>query len=1003
MTMEAGSQDPVAGTGDWIFEHDGYKSWLEQGGILYVHGRTGVGKSTLMRILANNAMSEITSSSGIVLRFFFSRASELQRSPVGFFRSLLHQILCSNEEMLNQFLEDTEYVKKCKKSGKPGRGWDWQSTTLRPLLDRYLHDLASCQQVKLFVDALDQCEEKGVKAIVEMFVNLSKICRANVRICMSSAPFRDGGNRVLQPGKHSWAIDLQRSNHPDIRKYLECVFSDLEGSYNNSDLMNVKNRLVERTSGVFRWASSVAEHATSAFERGDTQYVLSAVNSLPSELDEVYAATFNAYHSPKEAEIAFRLFKWLTFAVRPMSLKEIQHAVCVPRDEISGSSRDLMNSDHWIEDDDKLINRISSLSHGMVRRSTKFAVLDPSTTSLERATASGLGNSAGLSLPFQDFHIGLMEHAVANGVETTVMEFDHESVYSFMKAKGLQLLANQASGSSNLTTRPYSSVAIVRDCFQYLRTKEVTDFVLGRKGVVKNGQIHLSSERQSVPPLMISSYKTLLSRMKVINDKNMITEIDELLHYLARLPSTTWSFLWNVHELNYALFWEDTSSGRNILHHLAYHGLKNVLSRLFDIQLAVDPNSLVNARDASGGSPRFFAAGGGHDDLVSLLLENGADAAMVDVKNRSPLWIAAGCGRYETVETLLQAPGAEVDLRDSENTTLIFNATFHNHIKIVELLLACSKFGAHSESSYSTEPRTNHNVGGFQHPWVGRDRIRFTPLESTWMRGNREMMEVLLNCPNIDPYLATSETEGKILLHLYAVGNLEVDAEYRAALQYYPDRVDRIIQRRRDARDRMAKLIAQSGRFDPEVKESRGHTPLAFAAAAGRADAIKQLLYFANIDVNVQDGDGHTPLILAIRRGSPSCVELLLGTERVDAEIQTALKHTAVQVAVALGRIKTLRMLCRGRGVDLKILDTSQRSLLCIAVMRGHPKSARLLIDKGCWNQEREAETTLKVLQIARDLTLMGRKVWSEKELARRQKLYTMLRSLEQPSNKEIA
>lgn len=209
MTMPTASQDPVEGTGEWIFENDKYQCWLEQGGILLINGRTGVGKSTLVRQVIDRAKLNADKTNSVVLSFFFSRRSELQGSALGLVRCLLHQILSANAQLMESFLKDTHYIKKCKASGRPGDKWDWELSKLRPLLEQYIREVVGTQNVSIFVDAFDQCEDSGMKSIVDMLHRLSETSKASVRICVSSAPFRKGNKRVVPPSKCSFTIELQ--------------------------------------------------------------------------------------------------------------------------------------------------------------------------------------------------------------------------------------------------------------------------------------------------------------------------------------------------------------------------------------------------------------------------------------------------------------------------------------------------------------------------------------------------------------------------------------------------------------------------------------------------------------------------------------------------------------------------------------------------------------------------------------------------------------------------
>ena len=86
----------VNGTCQWLLEHETYKKWAaSNSGLLWVKGKPGSGKSTLLKHALKNKKQEAQSnSSDLVLSFFFhGRGDELQKTHLGFFRSIVHQVL----------------------------------------------------------------------------------------------------------------------------------------------------------------------------------------------------------------------------------------------------------------------------------------------------------------------------------------------------------------------------------------------------------------------------------------------------------------------------------------------------------------------------------------------------------------------------------------------------------------------------------------------------------------------------------------------------------------------------------------------------------------------------------------------------------------------------------------------------------------------------------------------------------------------------------------------
>ena len=76
----------------------------------------------------------------------------------------------------------------------------------------------------------------------------------------------------------------------------------------------------------------------------------------------------------------------------------------------------------------------------------------------------------------------------------------------------------------------------------------------------------------------------------------------------------------------------------------------------------------------------------GHTDMVSLLLEYGADADMINSRGESPLMLATVSGHLDIVQLLLQC-GADLDTRDNQEVSATVAAAREGHINVLEFLL----------------------------------------------------------------------------------------------------------------------------------------------------------------------------------------------------------------------------------------------------------------------------------------------------------------------------
>jgi hypothetical protein len=174
--MDSRSNDidtAAKGTCEWLLLHETYKSWATcDRGLLWIRGKPGSGKSTLLRYTLDNVMVASNIGDGaLVLSFFFhARGAELQRTPLGLFRSVLHQLLSRVPNVLSSLV--ATFQERHKNMGEPGEKWQWHPHELQRFFESSLPKVLENRSVWLFVDALDECGEEDAVRLAKKFRSL---------------------------------------------------------------------------------------------------------------------------------------------------------------------------------------------------------------------------------------------------------------------------------------------------------------------------------------------------------------------------------------------------------------------------------------------------------------------------------------------------------------------------------------------------------------------------------------------------------------------------------------------------------------------------------------------------------------------------------------------------------------------------------------------------------------------------------------------------------------
>jgi ankyrin repeat protein len=260
------------------------------------------------------------------------------------------------------------------------------------------------------------------------------------------------------------------------------------------------------------------------------------------------------------------------------------------------------------------------------------------------------------------------------------------------------------------------------------------------------------------------------------------------------------------------------------LHVTAMLGLLD-LSRM----LLSRPKSSINTKDTQGRTPLSWASANGHQAVVHLLIEAGADLNAQKLEGMTALHEAAKNGHEAVVRRLLDA-NAQVDTQDRDGMTALHMAADNGREAVVKMLL-----DAHAQVNF-----------------MGKED--YTVLSLAINRRDTAIIKLLLDA-------------GADIDFMGYGGDTPL---YIAASEGYDDVVE---------------LLLDAG-ADVNGARYPGGMPLQGAVEQGHGE-ITEILLKAGADIHARDYNGERPLDVAARMGDELMVELLLiaGAELDDEDI----------------------------------------------------------------------------------------------------------------------
>ncbi|CAH0047582.1 unnamed protein product [Clonostachys solani] len=960
-------QKKVDGTCDWFLHQPAFISWLNASAsrnLLWVHAPAGFGKTVLCaRIVDYLSSTEVLP----VAYFFFSSESEGSRDPFVAIRSWVSQLVsCDSdaaafEDVLGTWEADHDPVAS-------------RSTVLE-IFTQLLSMIPGCI---LIADGLDEClgSNQG-NTTVSSFIRhaIHSVATTNTRVLFVS---RDepsirtalaSSPEILTEYKIS-STDVQS----DTAAYSHEIVKNMLPNKTDDVRSTLSEAMAARCDGQFLWLKLQENSLRKGLNKKQLQKV---IQNTPPGLEYIYDKNWHRITSlqPDDQNRAICILRWLVFALRPLTVKEITEAVLIMgSDELS--SEDLPDE----IDDDYIETEIIGLCGTLLE--------------IRNSSASSLPGGRTLHIPHFSVREYLLSRLPAPSFieENGVLNASYERVQHTLLAKTcIQYisLTQVWDDSQQLPDDPLPSVAfrdyaatrwyeharlgladhpvIVMLCLEFFQ-EENAAWVEWRNLFELNNKSKKRHRLERVLPSPLF-YAAKLNLAKVAALLATSTDVKGASsHGRTPLGAACSKGNLNIAELltkqGAKVDAAPGSNGVTPLHKASKHGFIEL------VKLLLREGADIQAVDVFGWTPMAVATMRGHTDVVTLLIDNGAAVEVCTSDGSSPLILACARGHSHVTKLFLER-GASISSEGRLRNTPMHLAACNGHLEVVRLLLE-------HEAGVVAPIDHEGTFEGCEESGISNRKniVGDSPLALAASNGHLEVVRVLLEH---EATVATTDRHQRTPLHFAAVlGNVEMarllldkgaDAVAQDASGYTPllcsakrnhsELVKLLLSRGASVGSAdqagVTSLMHASGLGHVETirvllergadvsAKSEGGTPLSFASEDGHVEATRILLD-RGADIEAADNFGWTSLMVSSQNGHTEAVKILL--ERgANTEALDAIGWTPLMLASQNGHIEIIKILLE-KGADVAASDTDGWTSLMIASRHGHAEALKLLLEK---------------------------------------------------------
>ncbi|GAP86698.2 putative nacht and ankyrin domain protein [Rosellinia necatrix] len=832
------------GTGEWLLVSPEYTSWIQSSRqTLFCPGPPGAGKTIIASIVIDNLHKTFWKDSNVATGYiFYNFRCQQEQQPEDLLLCLAKQII--HGRPIPGVVRDL-FRQHNRMKTRPSLN---EISTMLSLICTLF------TKVFIVIDALDECLTENREKLLSELFGLQK-----------DAPVNIFATSRMIPEIGSWFEDHQelaiRATAADIEKYVETRISRLP-AFIRKLRDEIKTEISKVVDGMFLLAQL---YVNSLEGKRSIKAVRAALHDLRTgggTYDAIYGSALERIEDQVQdaRELAKQVISWITWARRPISATELQHALGIELGSLALDDENLLDIDYMVS----VCAGLVTVDHGsQIIRLVHYTMQEY----LERNwkdQAAGFEADMGVIcvtlLSFSDFGAGACK---------TIKDLEER-----LQAYPFYDYSAQHWGH-------HARVEVVLNDIVYL-------FLRDEKKVQAAGQV-------------LQLYYHAYIYKSTLNVTEMVTSLHLAAHF--GLTEAVKVLLGDGQPPD-----PRDGASRTPLFCAAREGHEDM------VRLLLENKVDASLRDCFGRTPLCYASQWGSKTVVDMLLEKDVEVDITDVRGMSPLSWAARRGHGYIVERLLAHSKGSLNLGDKNCITPLSCAVTGGHIDIINLLL---RTGADPNSGqmFGQSPLAwavwGRDEGVVRlllqngaDPNIGH-QIGQTGLSHAASKGDKTIVELLLAVDGIDPNLKGRNGEtplscaaraghgavvALLLSHPRVEPNAKDDGGWTALMQAADEGYANVV----------ALLLGTAG-VDVNSTDNWGQTPLLRAARNGHVAVVELLLRQEDIEPNLVNTRGWTPLIRAAQRGHGGVVEVLLARGDVDVLCADATGRTALSWAAGRG------------------------------------------------------------------------------------------------------